>query len=71
MDVCSEFHRAQTSKWRTLLYFREFKHVATKDDVTFVAQTSFERLHMVEELSKFWDGNYKKKILHTRLGFCG
>lgn len=61
MDVCSEFRRAQTSKWRTLLYFREFKYVASKDDVTFVAQTSYERLHMVEELSKFWDGKTEKK----------
>lgn len=56
MDVCLEFRKSQTTKWRTFLFFREFKYVPVKDDVTLVAHASFDRLHMVEELCKYWEG---------------
>nr|XP_008192494.1 PREDICTED: glycosyltransferase-like protein LARGE2 [Tribolium castaneum] len=58
-DLCAEFHRAKTSQWRTLLFFREYQHSAeenAKNDVTFVAQLSYDRLQMVEELVKYWQG---------------
>lgn len=54
--MCSSFQRAQTHKWRTFLFLKEFKHAAVENDVTYVAQLSFDRLQMVEELSKLWDG---------------
>lgn len=54
--MCEEFHKAQTNKWRTLPFFREFKYTATKDDITFMVQTSFERLQMIEDLCKYWKG---------------
>ena len=59
IDVCSEFHRAKTSQWRTLLFFREYQHSvddSERYDVTFVAQLSYDRLQMVEELVKYWQG---------------
>lgn len=58
MDVCSEFRRSQNRKWRTFLFFREFKYVSSKDDVTLVVHASFDRLHMLEELCKYWEGSY-------------
>lgn len=70
-DVCSEFHRAQTTKWRTLLYFREFKYNPTDSDVTFATQTSFDRLHMIEELSKYWDGKlFFKVVSYIHMCLC-
>jgi glycosyltransferase-like protein LARGE len=58
-DVCSEFHRAKTGQWRTLLFFREYQRQLDendRNDVTFVAQLSYDRLQMVEELVKYWQG---------------
>ncbi|CAG9860970.1 unnamed protein product [Phyllotreta striolata] len=55
-DICSEFHNLSNMRWRTLLYFREYKYVAIENDVTFVAQLSFDRLQTIEELVKAWAG---------------
>lgn len=55
-DVCYEFTKIKTTKWRTLLFFREFKYKPTENDVTFTAQLSFDRIQMIEELAKYWDG---------------
>ncbi|KAF5287894.1 hypothetical protein FQA39_LY04068 [Lamprigera yunnana] len=56
IDLCYDFRKAQFQKWRTLLFFREFKYVPTKDDVTMLVQLSFDRIQMVEELCKYWEG---------------
>ncbi|KAL3266023.1 hypothetical protein HHI36_010212 [Cryptolaemus montrouzieri] len=45
-----------TTKWRTLLFFREFKSKVIDNDVTFAAQLSFDRIQMIETLAKYWDG---------------
>lgn len=55
-DVCSGFNKMKNSKWRTLLFFREFKAVSLDNDVTFAAQLSFDRIQMIEELAKYWEG---------------
>lgn len=56
IDVCSDFRKASVQKWRTLLFFREYKYIPLKDDVTVLVQLSFDRLQMVEELCKYWEG---------------
>ncbi|XP_065158374.1 xylosyl- and glucuronyltransferase LARGE2s-like [Atheta coriaria] len=55
-DVCFQFKQAKGNKWRTLLFFRNFEYIPVSNDVTFVAQLSYDRLQMVEQLSKQWEG---------------
>uniref|UniRef100_V5I9H3 Glycosyltransferase-like protein n=2 Tax=Anoplophora glabripennis TaxID=217634 RepID=V5I9H3_ANOGL len=55
-ELCSEFHRLLSTSWRTLLFFREYKHSVSVNDVTFVAQLSYDRLQTIEELVKCWPG---------------
>ncbi|KAK9875654.1 hypothetical protein WA026_009451 [Henosepilachna vigintioctopunctata] len=55
-DVCSGFNKMNTSKWRTLLFIRDFKTKLLDYDVTFAAQLSFDRIQMIEELAKYWEG---------------
>ncbi|CAH1103883.1 unnamed protein product [Psylliodes chrysocephalus] len=55
-DICSEFHGLSNMHWRTILFFREYKYVAVENDITFVAQLSFDRLQTIEELVKAWPG---------------
>lgn len=56
IDLCYEFRKAPNQKWRTLLFFRDYKYVPTKDDITISIQLSYDRIQMVEELCKYWDG---------------
>ncbi|KAB0790557.1 hypothetical protein PPYR_15029 [Photinus pyralis] len=56
IDVCSDFRKASFQKWRTLLFFREYSYAPVKDDVTILVQLSFDRLQLVEELCKYWEG---------------
>ncbi|KAJ8941397.1 hypothetical protein NQ314_010397, partial [Rhamnusium bicolor] len=62
---CSEFHRLLTTSWRTILYFREYKHSVLENDVTFVAQLSYDRLQTIEELVKYWPGNVGLRNVQT------
>nr|XP_022918705.1 LARGE xylosyl- and glucuronyltransferase 2-like [Onthophagus taurus] len=55
-DACSEFHKAKTNKWRTFLFFRKFEYTPLVNDVTFVAQFSYDRLQLLEELCQHWGG---------------
>lgn len=55
-DVCDDFTKGTLNKWRTLLFFRNFEYIPVDYDVTFVAQLSYDRLQMVEELTKHWEG---------------
>lgn len=56
-EVCSEFHNFYNTKWRTLLFFMELKYNKVENDVTFVAQLSYDRIQTIEELVKSWPGN--------------
>lgn len=55
------------SKWRTHIFIREFSYDPSPDgvDVTLVAQLSFDRIQMVEELCKHWDGPISLAIYAT------
>ncbi|XP_023023982.2 xylosyl- and glucuronyltransferase LARGE2s isoform X1 [Leptinotarsa decemlineata] len=55
-EFCLELRKLTSSHWRTLLYFREYKYMSVDNDITFVAQLSFDRLQMIEELVKSWSG---------------
>lgn len=55
-EFCSEFHRLLSTSWRTLLYFREYQYSVSENDVTFVAQLSYDRLQTIEQLVKCWPG---------------
>lgn len=55
----------KNSKWRTLLFFREFKAVSTDNDITFAAQLSFDRIQMIEELAKYWEGKRVRKVFSS------
>lgn len=61
-DVCAEFNKPGTYRWRTLLFFREYKSVSMEHDVTFVAHLSYDRLQTIEELVKFWPGTESSKF---------
>lgn len=56
-DQCYEFKRSQTINFRTHIYYIDYEY-ESKDpnDVTLVAQLSMDRLQMIEELSKHWQG---------------
>lgn len=55
-NICGDFDKAQTHKWRTLLYFRKYDYVPQGNDVTFAVQLSYDRLQMIEELCLHWNG---------------
>lgn len=55
-NVCDEFRRASEGKWRTLLFFMNYKYKKERSDITFVAQLSFERLYIIEEIANYWSG---------------
>lgn len=57
-DQCYEFRRARVSSLRTHLYFLDYDYDPDPDgtDVTLVAQLSMDRLQMVENLLKHWEG---------------
>lgn len=57
-DQCYEFRRARVSSLRTHLYFLDYDYEPSIDgaDVTLVAQLSMDRLQMVENLLKHWEG---------------
>ncbi|CAH1281603.1 unnamed protein product [Diabrotica balteata] len=55
-DVCSDFQSLANKHWRTILYFREYKHIVVENDITFVAQLSYDRLQTIEDLVKAWKG---------------
>lgn len=57
-EGCSNFWWSQNHTWRTLLFITEYKYTALFNDVTYVVQLSFDRLQMIEELSKQWKGWY-------------
>ncbi|XP_063608554.1 xylosyl- and glucuronyltransferase LARGE2s-like [Penaeus indicus] len=57
-DECYEFRRARQTNYRTHLFFLDNEYDPTPDgfDVTLVATLSMDRLQMVEQLLKHWDG---------------
>lgn len=55
-DVCSDIRNLAKIHWRTLLFIREYKHTVMENDITFVAQLSYDRLQTIEELVKAWPG---------------
>lgn len=57
-DACYEFRRAKVAQHRTHLYYIDYSYEPTADgnDVTLVAQLSMDRLQMVEQLCKHWEG---------------
>ncbi|CAH1159885.1 unnamed protein product [Phaedon cochleariae] len=56
-EVCSEFHNFSKISWRTILYIREYKDsLFVENDVTFVAQLSYDRLQTIEDVVKSWPG---------------
>ncbi|CAH1993995.1 unnamed protein product [Acanthoscelides obtectus] len=55
-EFCSEFRNLLNTPFRTLLYFREYDYKPVDNDVTFVAQLSYDRLQRIEELVKLWTG---------------
>ncbi|KAK6637777.1 Xylosyl- and glucuronyltransferase large2 [Polyplax serrata] len=57
-DQCYDFRRARISRLRTHLYFLDYDYEPSSDgaDVTLVAQLSMDRLQMVENLLKHWEG---------------
>lgn len=62
-DMCPEFRQAQNSKWRTHIFIREFLYEPDKIDITLVAQLSVDRVQMIEELCKHWEGATNKYFL--------
>ncbi|XP_018331817.1 LARGE xylosyl- and glucuronyltransferase 2 [Agrilus planipennis] len=67
--VCYEFEKVQNEQWRTFLFFKEYQYVPLKNDVTFVTQLSYDRLQLVEELSKYWEGPISLTLYVTDVEF--
>ncbi|CAH0560647.1 unnamed protein product [Brassicogethes aeneus] len=55
-STCDKFRRASETKWRTLLYFMPYDYKTLEYDVTLVAQCSFDRLVVFEEIANYWPG---------------
>lgn len=55
-DVCNDFRRNSDMHWRTLLFIKHFEYLPLTHDVTFVAQLSYDRIYMLEELFNTWEG---------------
>lgn len=47
----------------------DFKYKEVENDITFVAQLSYDRLQTVEELVKSWPGNEIILILLLRMSY--
>lgn len=66
-DECYEFRRARQTNYRTHLFFLDNEYDPTPDgfDVTLVATLSMDRLQMVEQLLKHWDGKIFYIVLNS------
>lgn len=60
-ETCYDFERLANLKFRTHLYYVEYSYQSTADDdVTLVAQLSFDRLQMLEQICDHWNGERRK-----------
>jgi glycosyltransferase-like protein LARGE len=57
-DACAEIRKARDAKYRTHLFYLAYKDAnkVDNDTITWVAQLSFDRLHMIEPLFTLWEG---------------
>ena len=55
-DECYDFRRERLIVHRTHLYYIDYEYQPIPDDVTLVAQLSMDRLQMLENICKHWEG---------------
>ncbi|XP_041366032.1 LARGE xylosyl- and glucuronyltransferase 1-like [Gigantopelta aegis] len=55
-DECYDFRRERVLVHRTHLFYLDYSHQPSDDDVTLVAQLSMDRLQMLEMICKHWQG---------------
>lgn len=59
LNPCDKFQQRSLDKWRTLLFFRNYEYTNSNlNDITFVAQFSYDRIHMLVDLLIMWKGMY-------------
>ncbi|KAK9739570.1 Glycosyl transferase family 8 [Popillia japonica] len=57
LNPCDKFQQRSLDKWRTLLFFRNYEYTNSNlNDITFVAQFSYDRIHMLVDLLIMWKG---------------
>lgn len=57
-DGCYDLRKAKEAKFRTHLYYLPYESAKVEDhqDVTWIAQLSIDRLQMIENLCRLWEG---------------
>lgn len=76
-DPCYEFYLAKYALYRTHLFYLDYDYeldpVKEGNDVTLVAQLSMDRLQMIQELAKHWEGKWSgfstQKKINSNLNF--